>query len=74
MKITLTQAQAARAVRDFLAEPEDETVEAVRIPEGTDIAVSTGRDGSLIVYTGQDIPVRRVKAEAKAAKAAKTAA
>jgi hypothetical protein len=67
MRIKLTAAQAQQAVRGYLAEPGDEGTEAVMIPDTVSIAVSSGRNGDLIVYTGQDVPKAKVKSGPKEA-------
>jgi len=53
MRLNLTRSQVERAVRDFLADPQEGEI-AVRIPEDTAIRVAVRRDGGLNVYTGDE--------------------
>ena len=53
MRLNLTRSQVERAVRDFLADPQEGEI-AVRIPEDIAIRVAVRRDGGLNVYTGDE--------------------
>jgi hypothetical protein len=54
MRLTLTPLQAQKAVRDYLADPDDDESEAVRIPDSMPIRIAAARGGGIVVYTGVD--------------------
>ncbi len=71
MKLTLTQQQAERAVRDYLADPDEDAV-AIRIPDDMPIRVSVARGGGLTVWAGEDAARQQKKASVAPANAATT--
>ena len=54
MRLTLTPTQAQKAIRDYLADPDDDESEAVRIPDSMSIRIASARGGGVVVYTGED--------------------
>ena len=65
MKLTLDQTQAAHAVRDYLADPGEGDVFAIKLPESEPIRIATARGGGLVIYTGKDAEARKRKPKEK---------
>lgn len=63
MKTRLTRAQAAEAVRTFIADPGDDSIISMRIPVEAPIRLTCARDGSINVFTHEDAepPKKRVE-------------
>tara|TARA_R110000787_G_scaffold31886_7_gene84422 strand:+ start:6167 stop:6406 length:240 start_codon:yes stop_codon:yes gene_type:complete len=57
MKFSLSPEQANRAIQNYLADPDDEAVVSVRIPDAVPMRLSRARNGNIVVLTGEDIPV-----------------
>ena len=65
MQLRLDVEQVETAIRDYLADPgEDSGAVAIRIPDTMPIRVSAARVGGLTVYTGEDAIRRMPKTEA----------
>ena len=58
MRLTLNPTQAQKAVRDYLADPDDDESEAVRIPDSMSIRIAATRGGGVVVYTGVDAKIK----------------